>query len=327
MDSEQYYVKRRRIRNGVETEALGAVIDDVLGLGVRPPGGRELVSPIPPLNKTSSSALASLVVPKPEPACVSKLCDVPHHRFFIMKRVGGILRERDKVADGPHLWHVNRTQHLLQRLAGVVLIDSVLFFGDARGGPNCFLDKEGQVHAIDFDSSAFFTKPPTETRLSTQIVGCAKRRMPANYTGGNLQCEVLGTLKGMLEQRMPQFEQRAHQRLQNMFWKTLSCPFSFTTTPKRKNKSSRVGKRSCIRNVRTSGLESHLDFPWDAVNLTSTNLTSAPGPIAHHCSMDFPKVLAFVLHQRLLRMQQRIAQTYMSQCTASPPSAGTGPPP
>jgi hypothetical protein len=219
----------------VETEAAAFVLDTVLGLGVRPSGGQELVSPYGPTgmlkgllhNSMTPEVSASL------PACAEQLCTIKHTRFVIMKKVDKLVSmgRRPKFAPGlPFLSGSNRTLNLLQRLAGIVLLDTVFDFGDARYGANCFLDANGAFWAIDYDTGNSWTAMFKPGKPRTAIISCATKMLP-NYVGSRLKCEVFDVLKSLLEERMIGFLDRAYQRLQNPFWQMNSCPSFNRTVP------------------------------------------------------------------------------------------------
>ncbi len=245
-------------KKGVETEALASALDQVMALGVRPVM-REYVSASNPLqvlmSANSSKQLHVLAQAKHmHPACYNNRCSGYHHKFVLMERVPG-LRKNFHVNNKTKypLLVSNRSAHFIERVTWVYLLDSLLSFKDGRDRLNCFINSDGLMFAVDYDTSQAFYKSNSTSGLKKEILSCAKNRM-RGFAGKKLSCEIHDTLLKKVQQVLPHFPQAMPTRLHNPFW--ASCPLLLPNTSLLLAHSNASAlqradlKRTCIKSFR-----------------------------------------------------------------------------
>jgi len=305
-------------KKGVETEALASALDQVMALGVRPVM-MEYVSAGNPLqvlrSANSSKPLHVLAQAKHmHQECHDSSCSSKSHKFVLMERVPG-LRKNFRVNNRTKypVLVSNRSAHFTERVTWVYLLDSLLSFKDGRDRTNCYINSDGLMFAVDYDTSQAFYKSNSTTGLRKQILSCAKERMRA-FAGKNFSCEIHDTLLRKVQQVLPHFPQAMLKRLHKPFW--ASCPLllPYTTLLHAHSNASALQpadfKRTCVKPFQPNlDYFDHPQFPWDSVHLLNTNASA----LGIQCVVDKPRVLTFILLHRLYGIAQRASMELAEQ--------------
>lgn len=312
MGNQTYFFKTRAFWDGVGTEALAGAIDEVLGFRVRPPETREWASPFLPVSMFNGSHPGGLEVGvSSSPNC---LCSRRQYRFITMGAVAGLPFKLSKGFRGdlPWLRGEQRQHNLVHRVAGTVLLDSIIGFADQRAGKNCHINKYGMVFAIDYDQQQGALSPKTELKFG--MLQCTSRYL-SNYTGplSNFTCEVLASMDKALRAVVPNFYEVLSKRLSNPFWEVRSCPSPIMNARgKRKQLPPPLTKIKCLPRSLV-GLSRSPSFPWDAIDVINT--THGPDQTPQQlCAVSKPKTLAFLAQQRVNKVSLLVQKALHDKC-------------
>jgi len=309
-------------KKGLDTEVLASAIDHVMGLGVRPETWEHmsLLDPLRMLKNLQNGTGFHVVELQDQMQAPCNLCQEKHYRFLIMRKIPGLHNNFNIGRSRVPLIDANRTVNFVNRVASIFLLDSLLSFHDGRERANCFIDSQGLLYAIDYDTCQPLYRSNSTKGLNIPIIHCAQRQM--GFYGKNIFCEVHEAMYKRAYQFLPHFQNALIARLQKPFW--ISCPFPVSLSSgfilKEGAVLDRKIKQSCISHFNPSlDYFKNPRFPWDAVQVINMTSLASKQQSTTHCVVDRPRILAAILHQRLSSIVKLASEKLSNQCKSNFP--------